>query len=202
MEVSAVTGGELACRARSEGVCGRSVIEWLLPSPARARRACPLPGQGEGSGNGNLRRKQKIHRLVECTHETLGLTEMPNLSIRDLESLNDCVIVAARGSHRKNRALFWSLNDCQTFCKETRRWLISSLLAAVTAATCVTRSPRRQWIHIIVIVRFVARSTARSSSLCRFFRDPGSSSTSSRTSAPTVRPRRCIGISARSADVR
>src|SRR5713226_8819150 len=23
---------------------------WLLPSPARARRACPLPGQGEGSG--------------------------------------------------------------------------------------------------------------------------------------------------------
>ena len=22
---------------------------WLLPSPARARRACPLPGQGEGS---------------------------------------------------------------------------------------------------------------------------------------------------------
>src|SRR5216683_2957813 len=96
MEVSAVTGGELACRARSEGVCGRSVIEWLLPSPARARRACPLPGQGEGSGNGNLRRKQKIHRLVECTHETLGLTEMPNLSIRDLESLNDSVIVAAR----------------------------------------------------------------------------------------------------------
>jgi hypothetical protein len=25
---------------------------WLLPSPARARRACPLPGQGEGSRKG------------------------------------------------------------------------------------------------------------------------------------------------------
>src|ERR1700687_4435854 len=25
---------------------------WLLHSPARARRACPLPGQGEGSGRG------------------------------------------------------------------------------------------------------------------------------------------------------
>ena len=24
-------------------------LMWLLPSPARARRACPLPGQGEGS---------------------------------------------------------------------------------------------------------------------------------------------------------
>src|SRR6266436_10020127 len=26
---------------------------WLLPSPARARRACPLPGQGGGNGHGH-----------------------------------------------------------------------------------------------------------------------------------------------------
>jgi hypothetical protein len=35
---------------------------WLLPSPARARRACPLPGQGEGSGNGEGGRKEGLKR--------------------------------------------------------------------------------------------------------------------------------------------
>jgi hypothetical protein len=34
---------------RSERLKCRSAIVWILPSPARARRACPLPGQGEGS---------------------------------------------------------------------------------------------------------------------------------------------------------
>jgi hypothetical protein len=34
---------------RSERLKCRSAIAWILPSPARARRACPLPGQGEGS---------------------------------------------------------------------------------------------------------------------------------------------------------
>ncbi len=36
-------------RTASERLKCRSAIAWILPSPARARRACPLPGQGEGS---------------------------------------------------------------------------------------------------------------------------------------------------------
>jgi hypothetical protein len=57
-------------------------VAWTLPSPARARRACPLPGQGEGSWK---IRSQFFMQGVECESQVISVSgaKVTNEPLRD-----------------------------------------------------------------------------------------------------------------------
>src|SRR5229473_1026636 len=53
---------------------------WLLPSPARARRAFPLPGQGEGS---EMDTEMEIKKLFACLAENPGTLKIAGFCARN-----------------------------------------------------------------------------------------------------------------------